>query len=110
MNPRSSGLGSGLRIAFWLAVLLAPLALVLADRASRWEPRPRAGLRLVTVNVDTRPLEVAEALRPLAPDVVFMQEAAVSCAAAARALGLQSQDGSDQCLLSRWPITSVKLA
>ncbi len=63
----------------------------------------------MTVNADTRPLEVAESLRPLEPDLVFMQEAAVSCAAAAHALGLQFEDGSDQCLLSRWPLSSVRL-
>lgn len=111
MSTRPSHSVKGrLRIAFWLTLLLAPLALVLADRASQWGPTPKAGIRLVTVNVDTRPLEVAAALQPLEPDFVFMQEVAVSCAPAARALGLLFQDGSDQCLLSRWPLSPTRLA
>lgn len=99
-----------LRFAFWLTLLLVPLVLALADRASQGSATPKAGVRIVTVNVDTRPLEVAEALRPLEPDLVLMQETAVSCSAAARALSLRNQDGSDQCLLSRWPVSSVSVA
>jgi endonuclease/exonuclease/phosphatase (EEP) superfamily protein YafD len=99
-----------LRIAFWAILLAVPLALMAADRLSRRQGKSKRGIRLVTVNVDTRPSEVAEALRSLDPDVIFMQEAAVSCVAAARALGLHVHDGSDQCLLSRWPLSRIPVA
>jgi endonuclease/exonuclease/phosphatase family metal-dependent hydrolase len=78
------------------------------DRASRSHDGVRTGLRLVTVNVAADPTRVAEALRPLGPDLVLMQEVDVSCAAAAAVLGLQHRDGADQCVLSRWPMEDVR--
>jgi endonuclease/exonuclease/phosphatase (EEP) superfamily protein YafD len=53
---------------------------------------------------------VAKALQPLRPDVVFMQETAGPCAEAARVLGLLATDGSDQCILSRWPLEPLPVA
>ncbi len=107
-GPEASVRGR-LRIAFWITLMLAPLLLAFADRASRGPTTPKAGIRVVTVNVDTRPREVADALRALDPDLVFMQEVAVSCRAAAQVLGLHYQDGSDQCLLSRWPLLPLQV-
>ncbi len=93
-----------LRIAFW-CLLLGGLGLLKgADILSRRAATQRLGVRLVTVNVNTSPLQVAVALQPLKPDIVFMQETAVPCGEAGRVLGLLAMDGSDECLLSRWPI------
>lgn len=107
-KPRS--LRKSVRIAFLTSVLLAPLALWTADAMSRAQPSARQGFRIVTVNVDTRPFEVAESLRALDPDILLMQETAVSCEKTARALGFQFLDGSDQCVLSRWPLTETRVA
>lgn len=98
------------RLVFLTLVLLTPLALLAADASSRKAPAARRGFRLVTVNVDTRPLEVAESMRTLDPDIVLMQETAVSCEKAARALGFEHLDGSDQCILSRWPLTETRVS
>ena len=95
-----------LRIAFWVIVFSAPAILAVADRFSRRAASVKVGARLVTVNVDTRPEQVAASLRVLDPDIVFMQETASSCGAAAALLGLQWLDGNDQCVLSRWPLKS----
>ena len=99
-----------LRIAFWCVLLSAPAVLKVADFLSSRPAAQGVGVRLVTVNVDTRPLQVAQALQPLRPDIVFMQETAVPCAEAGRVLGLLAKDGSDQCLLSRWPLTTKPVA
>ena len=99
-----------LRIVFWCALVFFVVGLKLADLLSRRGAVARSGVRLVTVNVDTRPAQVAAALRHLEPDVVFMQETAVPCADAGRVLGLAATDGSDQCLLSRWPVVSKAVA
>ena len=47
------------------------------------------------------------ALRELAPDIVALQETALSCDDAARVLGLDFLDGADQCLLSAWPMRAL---
>jgi endonuclease/exonuclease/phosphatase (EEP) superfamily protein YafD len=99
-----------LRIAFWCVLLGTPALLKAADFLSTRPAAQGVGVRLVTVNVDTRPLQVAQALQPLRPDIVFMQETAVPCAEAGRVLGLLVKDGSDQCLLSRWPPTPKPVA
>jgi endonuclease/exonuclease/phosphatase (EEP) superfamily protein YafD len=39
-----------------------------------------------------------------------MQETAVSCERTARALGFEFLDGSDQCILSRWPLKEAPVA
>jgi endonuclease/exonuclease/phosphatase (EEP) superfamily protein YafD len=93
-----------LRVAFWVVLVTAPIALSVEDFVSRRGLPPKAGLRLVTVNVDTRPGQVAAGLKSLDPDIVFMQETASPCRGAGEVLGLQSQDGSDQCVLSRWQL------
>lgn len=98
------------RLVFLALVLLAPLALLAADAFSRARPAARQGFRIVTVNVDTRPFEVAESLRAIAPDIVLMQETSVSCEQAAHALGFEFLDGSDQCILSRWQLTETRVS
>jgi endonuclease/exonuclease/phosphatase family metal-dependent hydrolase len=92
-----------IRSAFWIGLLLIPVALFLADAWSRRAPTMASGIRVVTVNVDTQPLAVAQALTVVQPDVVFMQETGGTCTEAGLALGLAVREGSDQCLLSRWP-------
>jgi hypothetical protein len=67
-----------LRIAFWAILLTVPLALLAADRVSRRQASSKRGIRLVTVNVDTRPSEIAEALRSLDPDVISDHRAVVA--------------------------------
>jgi endonuclease/exonuclease/phosphatase family metal-dependent hydrolase len=95
-----------LRVAFWGLLLGGIAFLKLADVLSQRSPGERTDLRLVTVNVSTQPLAVAEALRGLEPDVVFMQETAAPCTKAAERLGLLAAEGSDQCVLSRWPVAA----
>jgi endonuclease/exonuclease/phosphatase family metal-dependent hydrolase len=87
-------------------VLGVPAVLLIVDVLSTREPTERLGIRVVTANVATAPNEVAQSLRPLKPDVVFMQETGATCADAGRSLGLLVYDGSDQCVLSRWPVTA----
>lgn len=106
---RARGIRRRLRVAFFATLALAPLVLLAADRLSQRRRSLEPGFRVVTVNVGTRPLDVAEALRALEPDVILMQETGVSCAAAARALGFAFQDGSDQCVVSRGPLEDVPL-
>lgn len=99
-----------LRIAFWAGLIIIPFALLFADLLSRSGTAPKAGLRLITVNVNTRVTEVAVALQPLSTDFVLMQETGpMSCSEAATLLGLHFLDGSDQCLLSRWPLAPLEL-
>lgn len=54
-----------LRIAFWCVLLGTPAVLKVADFLSTRPAAQGVGIRLVTVNVDTRPLQVAEALQPV---------------------------------------------
>lgn len=93
-----------MRIAYLVWLVLVPAALLVADRAARSHDGSRHGLRLVTVNVAAEPERVANALRPLDPDVILMQETGISCGPAARSLGFDHRDGSDQCVVSRWPL------
>jgi endonuclease/exonuclease/phosphatase family metal-dependent hydrolase len=93
-----------IRIAFWCLLLGALALLKLMDILSTRPSSQRSGIRLVTVNVATTPVEVARTLQSLQPDLVFMQETSTPCVGAARVLGLLAADGSDQCLLSRWPL------
>src|SRR5262245_50174232 len=99
-----------LRVAFWCLLLGCLALLKVGDILSRRPAPQRVGVRLVTVNVNTNPFQVAEALRSLQPDIVFMQETAVSCAEAGRILELLAVDGSDQCVLSRWPLKAKPVA
>ena len=94
-----------LRIAFWVLLLGVPAVLKIDDMMSR-RGANGAGVRVVTVNVGTQPARVAEALAALRPDIVFMQETAGPCAEAGRMLALAVAEGSDQCVLSRWPLTA----
>ena len=82
------------------------MVLAIADRLSARSPVTGSGFRAVTVNVATQPLEVAEALKSFRPDIVFMQETGRPCAEAGRVLQLIAADGSDQCVLSRWPLVA----
>ena len=61
----------------------------------------------MTVNVAAAPERVAEALRLLDADVILMQETGISCGPAARSLGFDHREGSDQCVLSRWPLAET---
>jgi endonuclease/exonuclease/phosphatase family metal-dependent hydrolase len=99
-----------LRIAFWLLVVGTPLALLGADHLSQGQAATKAGIRVVTINVNTRPEQVAGALMGIEPDVVLMQETGGTCEAAAALLDLRWVDGSDQCVLSRWPMKSHSVA
>jgi endonuclease/exonuclease/phosphatase (EEP) superfamily protein YafD len=99
-----------LRLSFFALLVLVPIGLGAADAFARSRPAAKQGFRIVTVNVDTRPFQVAESLRGLEPDIVLMQETAVSCEMAARALGFAFLDGSDQCMLSRWPLVETPVA
>lgn len=99
-----------LRIAFWCALLGIPVALKSADALSARHPVEHSGIRVLTSNVNTNPALVAEAIRPLQPDIVFMQETAAPCRDAGRILGLLVNEGSDQCFLSRWPMAGDRVA
>jgi endonuclease/exonuclease/phosphatase (EEP) superfamily protein YafD len=92
------------RLGLPLAALLVVGAAKAADWHSRHSPDERSRFRLVTANASAEPQAVAAALRALSPDIVALQETAISCAAAAESLRLEFLDGSDQCLLAAWPL------